>query len=166
MGTAAFSANDIRSAVMINTAGDYIVAGATVAPYVGYLPAIGGTTTTLPATVVNPRCAIVYSNTLFYSVAGAPGGVFRLGAVGVLSTAAGQASTAVSATGTYANLSPTSFVFQSSSVMWVCDDSATTTAYGVWKLSGTLGAASSFTGESRVKGNGALLLTQACISPR
>jgi hypothetical protein len=60
LGSSAFSGKDIRSAVTINAAGDYIVAGgATVTPYIGYAPIAGGSATTLPSGALNPRVALI-----------------------------------------------------------------------------------------------------------
>ena len=116
----------------------------------GYAPVAGGTATTLVTGAPNPRTVAVYNNTLFYTTASGTAGIFLLGTPGVISTAASQVSSAVSATGTYPNLSPSTFQFQSASVLWVCDDGAATTSYGVWKLSGTFGGVSSYTGEHGV----------------
>ena len=145
-GTAVFSGNNARAAVTINAVGDYAIAGSTGAPYVGYAPVGGGTATTLVSGTPNPRCVAVYNNTLFFTTASAPAGIYMLGTPGVISTASAQPSTLVTATGAYPNSSPSSFVFQSSTVLWVCDDGAAA-SYGVWKLSGTLGVAASYNGE-------------------
>lgn len=163
-GTTAYSGSNMRAAVIINDAGDYITAGATSPPYVGYAPAAGGSATALLSAAANPRCVVVFNSTLFYSTAAAPAGVYMVGAAGVISTAGSQAATAVTGgSGSYPNNSPSSFVFGSPSVLWVCDDGAST-SYGVWKLGGTFGASASFVGES-AEGSASLESLEACPFP-
>lgn len=135
----------MRAAVTINGAGDYVVASPG-SPYVGYALYAGGTAVGLVSGTPNARAVAVYNNTLFYTSAGAPTGIFMVGVAGAISTSGGQTATAVSATGTYPNSSPSTFVFQSPSVLWACDDGAST-SYGVWKLTGAFGVTSSYTGE-------------------
>lgn len=148
LGASAFNGGNIRTAVAINAAGDYVVAGITASPYVGYARVAGGSATALLTGASNPRSVIVYRNTLFYSTAAAPTGIYLIGTAGTLSTSGGQTASAVSATGTYPNSSPSTFMFQSPSVLWACDD-GTAASFGVWMLSGTFGVASSYTGERR-----------------
>jgi hypothetical protein len=158
LGASAFSGGNIRTAVTINAAGDYVVAGITSSPFVGYAPIGGGSATPLLSGAANPRSVIVYSNTLFYSTAAPPTGIFLIGTAGAISTAGGQIATAVSVNGTYPNTSPSTFLFQSPSVLWVCDDGGAA-SYGVWKLSGTFGVANSYRGERQEKESPALLRT-------
>ena len=130
----------------INGAGDY-VASSPGSPYIGYAPVAGGSATALLTGSVNPRSVAVYNNTLFYTSAANPTGIFMIGAAGALSTAGGQTATLMSTNSSYPNTSPSSFVFQNSSVLWACDDGASG-SYGVWRLVGTFGMASSYTGET------------------
>lgn len=151
-GASAFSSNNIRAAVTVNAAGDYVAAGATTSPYVAYAPFTGGGATALLGTAVNPRKVAVYMNTLFYTSAATPTGIFMIGTAGSMSMAGNQAATAVSASNAnYPNTSPSSFVFQSTSVLWACDDGAAAASYGVWKLSGAFGVGGSFVGESEAR---------------
>ena len=139
LGSAAFTASNIRSAYVANALGDVIVSGA-VSPCVGYALAAGGTPTSLPATCVNSRYATVYAGSLLYSTASGTSGVYLLGTSGAWSSATGQTSTAVLASsGSYPTAnSPGKFLFQNASTLWICDDGAAT-SYGIWKLTGTFG---------------------------
>ena len=140
LGSTCLSGNNIRAAITINAAGGYVFAGP-VTPFVGYVGPFGTPTpTALPATGVNSRTVGTYAGSLFYSSASAPTSIYLLGTAGALSTAGGQAATNILATtGFYPTTnSPSAFIFQDSSTLWVCDDGAAA-SYGVWKLTGTIG---------------------------
>lgn len=138
-GGSAFSGDNVRSAVVVNSAGDVIATGQT-SPYVAYVPFGSSSTITLYRTSgVNPRSAALYNGSLYLTQAS---GVFLVGTPGAWSSSANQAAvTVLSTTAGYytGTISVTSFYFASPSSLWICDDSSGGSA-GVWQLSGSTGS--------------------------
>jgi hypothetical protein len=139
MQSAMFSAN-FRSAVVMNAAGDCYVAGSGV-PGLAYAPSSTGVPVQLTS-LTNVRKAQVYNGSLYIATAAAAAsGILLVGSVGALPTTGAQPVTQLVATsGGYPSnataISPTAFVFESASTLWVCDQSTSTTYRGVWRLDG------------------------------
>jgi hypothetical protein len=115
----AYDGGNVRASIVINAAGDYVMASDTS---IGYVPAAGGSATDLPATGGSIRNVMIYSNSIYFNTASQ---LFLLGSQGSVSTAPGQPSTPVIAGGSYVATGLNKAVFQVRAALEYADSPST-----------------------------------------